>query len=81
MKDQVWLPLESAPKDMTNVLVCLARPFEGRRVWIAHQNMYGDWTAELDGDRVEFYLVSAEERGIEMWMPLPEPPPPAEERG
>jgi hypothetical protein len=69
-----WRTIDSAPNDQTNVLVFLSSPLDGEFIFIAHQNMYGDWTSCPVDEDGSFYLVRAAERGITHWMPLPEPP-------
>jgi len=66
-----WKPIESAPRDMQDVLV-----YDGHTCHIAHQNKFGLWTEELAHatEREGFYLASAKEAKLSHWMPLPSPP-------
>lgn len=70
-----WQTIESAPSDLTDVLVWRPDAPEDERIMVAHQNEYGDWSPQMEpADDAVFYLDRAKAAGITHWMRLPEPP-------
>lgn len=81
-----WLPIASAPKDGTHVLVCFAEPpfhtlwtFQQRPATVAHF-----WEGEGAPDRGWYLSVCWYEQDDPMttpthWQPLPEPPSPSQD--
>lgn len=72
--DMKWQPIETAPKDGTNILVLLHPEIAeraGYQIEICHYKnlpLLGEtWTAQNDG-------FSTELDGVTHWMPLPDPP-------
>lgn len=76
-----WLPIETAPKDGTNILLLLHPQIvelTGYTVEVCHYQkrpLFGEtWTAQNDG-------FSTEIAGATHWMPLPPPPGQSQEDG
>jgi hypothetical protein len=67
-----WQPIETAPKDGTNILLWCPLPGSGYAiVGICHT------TTRANGDKVPVWLDAYEGEDIYQpshWMPLPEPP-------
>lgn len=61
----MWLPIESAPKDGTKVLVFKKFKTFGDSMVLAAYWVDGEWMGTWDGTEV---------RGFTHWQPLPEPP-------
>ncbi|WP_296341579.1 DUF551 domain-containing protein [Reyranella sp.] len=70
--DNGWQPIETAPRDLSDVLVY--RPGAVDPVIVAHQNIYGDWCSHMPADEGGFYLWKAAMAGLTHWMPLPAAP-------
>lgn len=75
-----WQPIETAPKDGTEILVWAK---EGRRCarWVPgnhrHKQGWADWIEDADEDYLSeiVYLHPTD------WMPLPDPPTSSESTG
>ncbi len=66
MSDPKWMPIESAPKDGTPIIVC--SPW--RHVWCNVK-----WVKRpRAGERWEHFSLGALRFNPTYWMPLPEPP-------
>ncbi len=70
----VWQPIETAPKDGSEVLLYLGPPWNGieKAAWYVH---WGNWQAggiPSDTARDELYGIGA--AVPTHWMPLPPPP-------
>lgn len=63
-----WQPIETAPRDGTDVLVAT----DDHKVFAAH-SYGGEWVAQADSAADGIYL-SFDVGELTHWMPLPEPP-------
>lgn len=66
-----WQPIETAPKDGTNILAWWANPHAEPIIisWDGHNGEWSLWCFCVDGS-----TAATEE--FSHWMPLPEPPSP-----
>ncbi len=70
MTPSIWQPIETAPKDGTNVLVT-----DGRLVWISSQRV-GEYAGKpRNGMPTTGYMFYLKDNEWPIaWMPLPPPP-------
>ena len=69
----IWQPIETAPKDGTSILLCVA-PFEPLVGHFDEELGWVDFVDEFDNSRRALWIENGEQYAPTHWMPLPPPP-------
>lgn len=69
-KDELWRPIETAPRDGTDILAYSA--WSGQQFVIFWRD--DDWVVVIQDDGTPYRLI-----GVHAWMPLPDPPTQSED--
>ena len=68
-----WQPIETAPKDGTSILVCIARLLDSHKVVFWNEEAVADEHGLFSWE-IEDTDTAYHENAFTHWMPLPDPP-------